>query len=124
MSSITLYQCFGSALVSMRIQIRFRIQNLMTKNENKLKKSYFFDQNFNLLIPRPPQRTCKLQEKPSARKRERPALQNLTFFHFFLLFDLLDPYLKHCLIRYRTHILLLNQATQFQPYISFGCLLL
>jgi hypothetical protein len=38
----------------------------------------------NLPIPRPPQRTPKLQEKPSAPKREHPALQNMTFLHFFL----------------------------------------
>jgi hypothetical protein len=28
----------------------------------------------NLLIPRPPQRTFKLEEKPSSLKREHPAL--------------------------------------------------
>jgi hypothetical protein len=33
--------------------------------------------NSNLTIPRPPQRTSKLLEKPSALKREHPALQNM-----------------------------------------------
>jgi len=39
--------------------------------------------------------TSKLQKKPSALKKERPALQNMKFLNFFLLlwviFDLLDP---------------------------------
>jgi hypothetical protein len=35
--------------------------------------------NCYLLIPRPPYRTSKLQEKPSALKRENPALQNMKF---------------------------------------------
>jgi hypothetical protein len=41
-------------------------------------------------------RTSKLQETPSALKREHPALQNLKFLLFFLFFNvtfaLLDPY--------------------------------
>jgi hypothetical protein len=40
----------------------------------------------------------KLQEEPSAHKREHPALQNMKFLDFFLFlwasFALLDP--KHC----------------------------
>jgi hypothetical protein len=40
-------------------------------------------------------RTPKLQEKPSALKREHPAIQNMKFLHFFLflwvIFALLDP---------------------------------
>jgi hypothetical protein len=51
--------------------------------------------NCKLLIPRPPKRTPKLQEKPSALKREHPALQKmkiLSFFQFFwVIFALLDP---------------------------------
>jgi hypothetical protein len=39
--------------------------------------------NCNLLIPRPPYRPHKLQEKPSALKREHPALQNMKFCTFF-----------------------------------------
>jgi hypothetical protein len=52
-------------------------------------------QKSNLLIPRPPQRTPKLQEKLSALKREHPELQNIKFLYFFLflwiIFALLDP---------------------------------
>jgi hypothetical protein len=33
----------------------------------------------------------KLQEKPSALKREHPALQNIEFLHFFLLIALQNP---------------------------------
>jgi hypothetical protein len=51
--------------------------------------------NCNLLIPKPPYRTPKLQEKPSALKIEHPALQNMKILYFFLffwvIFDLLDP---------------------------------
>jgi hypothetical protein len=51
--------------------------------------------NCNLLIPRPPLRTSKLQEKPSALKREHPVLKNMKILDFFLFlwvtFSLLDP---------------------------------
>jgi hypothetical protein len=47
--------------------------------------------NCNLLISR----TSKLQEKPSALKREHPILQKIKFINFFLflwvIFALLDP---------------------------------
>ncbi len=46
------------------------------------KKLNFFIKNCHLLIPRPPKRTSKLQEKSSSLKREHPALQKLNFFHF------------------------------------------
>ncbi len=39
--------------------------------------------NQNLLISRPPDRTSKLQKKPSALKREHAALQNMKFLNFF-----------------------------------------
>ncbi len=65
-------------------------------------------------IPRPLWRTFKLQVKPLALEREHPALQNLNFFHFFLLlcvtFALLDsvPYSadqNHCeSMQIRIHI--------------------
>jgi hypothetical protein len=58
----------------------------------------FLIKNCNLLIPRPPLRTLKLQEKPSALKREHPVVQYLKtwkFWIFFLflwvIFALLDP---------------------------------
>ncbi len=67
----------------------------------KLKKIYsgkiyiFLIKNCNLLIPRPPQRTPKLQEKPSALKREHPVLKNMKLLDIFLFlwvnFALLDP---------------------------------
>ncbi len=40
--------------------------------------------NCNLLVPRRPQRTSKLQEKLSALKREHPALQKMNFTNSFL----------------------------------------
>jgi hypothetical protein len=43
---------------------------------------FFFIKNYNLPIPRPPYRTPKLQEKPSALKKEHPALQNMKILHF------------------------------------------
>jgi hypothetical protein len=51
--------------------------------------------NFNFVIPWTLKRTSKLQAKPSALKRERPALQNKEFLHIALflriIFALLDP---------------------------------
>jgi hypothetical protein len=67
------------AFLLMRIRIRIRIQKKFTaENFN------FFDKNCNLLIPRPPYRTSKLQEKSSSLKREHLALQSFLNFvgHF------------------------------------------
>ncbi len=88
-------QHFRLKPIRMRIISGSRV--LMTKNWNKfttLKKCEFLS-NCNLLIPRPPLRTFKLQEKPSAFKRDHPALQDMKFLNFFLflwvIFALLDP---------------------------------
>jgi hypothetical protein len=43
----------------------------------------FLIKNCNLAIPRPPYRTHKLQEKPSALKKEHPALQNIKILYLF-----------------------------------------
>jgi hypothetical protein len=61
----------------------------MAKNLKKLKLEknlicIFLIKNSYLLIPRPPLRTSKLQEKPSALIREHPALQNFKTFSIFL----------------------------------------
>jgi hypothetical protein len=78
--------------------LQIRIQGIMTKNAKlySWKKIYFLDKKTDiLLIPRPPRRTSKLQEKPSALKGEHPALRNMKFLHFFLFswanFAHLDP---------------------------------
>jgi hypothetical protein len=56
--------------------------------------SIFLIKNCNLLITRPPLRTPKLQEKPSALKREHLVLKNMKILDFFLflgvIFALLD----------------------------------
>jgi hypothetical protein len=61
--------------------------------EKKLNFSWI--KNYNLPIPGPTLMTSKLQKKPSALKREHPALQNMKFLNFILLlrviFSLLDP---------------------------------
>jgi hypothetical protein len=53
-----------------------------TKNwKNTLEKVGFFSfKNCYLLIPRPPERTSKLQEKPLALKKEHRALQKMKLF--------------------------------------------
>jgi hypothetical protein len=88
----------------MRIRIRIRIQDFFKLliwipdpdpgfDDLKLKKfivgnliSIFLIKNCNLLIPRPPQRTPKLQEKPSALKREHPVLKNTKILDFLKYF--------------------------------------
>ncbi len=71
-------------------------------NDQKLKKFtaekkiiFLWIKKHNLPIPRHLQRKSKLQKKPSAAKREHPALQNMKFLNYFLLlwviFALLDP---------------------------------
>jgi hypothetical protein len=68
----------GSALIYCGSGSRSGSRVLMTKNLKELqleKLLYIFViKNCNLLIPRPPYRTPKLQEKPSALKKEHPAL--------------------------------------------------
>jgi hypothetical protein len=65
----------------------------LTKNYSK-KINFFKIKNYNLSIPRPPERTSQLKKKFSALKRKHPALQNMKFLNFFLLlwviFALLD----------------------------------
>jgi len=99
-------QCRNRSEPVFWIQIRIRIQHfslfssefrtrsgsgsrvLMTKTWKKQLKNIFFFiiKICNLLIPKPPKWTSKLQEKPSALKREHPALQKITFINFFSIF--------------------------------------
>jgi hypothetical protein len=76
----------------LRIRIRIRIQRFWSIririqiqgfDDQKLEKIYDWKKNIlNLLIPRPPERTSKLQQKSSLLKREHLAFQNLNFLHF------------------------------------------
>jgi hypothetical protein len=47
--------------------------------------------NCNFFIPRPLYRRPLLQEKPSALKREHPALQNINSLNFFLFLWVIFP---------------------------------
>jgi hypothetical protein len=67
----------------------------MTKNSKKLqqKKINIFYQTLQITVPKGLHKV-KLQEQPSALKREHPALQNMnfsTFSIFVVIFALLDP---------------------------------
>jgi hypothetical protein len=69
------------------MRIRIQIQGF---GDQKFKKKLqlqkilrLYIKNCYLLIPRPPFRTAKLQEKPLALKRKHPALQKMKFFLFF-----------------------------------------
>ncbi len=55
--------------------------------------SIFLIKNCNLLIPRPPERTPKLQKKTSALKSEHPVLQKMKILSFFLFFGAISPLL-------------------------------
>jgi hypothetical protein len=57
----------------------------MKKNVTKFtaEKIFFWIKNNNLPFPRPPQRISELPKKPSALKREHPALQNIKILIFF-----------------------------------------
>ncbi len=66
------------------IRIRIRIQGFDRKKYSWNKKFYL---SLGLLIARPLYRTSKLQEKPSALKRQHPTIQktiSLTFFYIFV----------------------------------------
>ncbi len=92
-------QCFGSALVSMRIRINhFRSmwiwisRVLMTKNWKKCtsEKKFVISlmKNCNLVIPKTPKRTSKLQQKVRNLHPSKENIQHfktwnfLTFFYF------------------------------------------
>jgi hypothetical protein len=64
-----------------QIQIRIQIQFWIKGFDDQ------FIKNCNLLNPRPPYRTPKLQPKPSAFKREHPALRSLEILYIFALLD-------------------------------------
>jgi hypothetical protein len=71
----------------------------MATNKQKItaKKIFYIVliKNCNLLIPRPPERTSRLQEKPSALKREHPAIQNMKFVSFLKIFgSLLSSWIR------------------------------
>ncbi len=96
----------------------YRSRVLITKNwRKKMQLNFFFFffliKNCNLLIPGLYKRTSKLQEKPSALKREHPALQKMTIIflgHFYPLGSGLqsrnvDPDPHHCLKDSQSHIL-------------------
>jgi hypothetical protein len=82
----------------------FDVQKLKKKNTAEIFLYLLFNKKNNL-------RMSKLQEKPSALKREHPALQKMKFINFFLclwiIFALLDtdPWtpLKPDPIRIRIH---------------------
>ncbi len=85
---VTCTQCFGSPFVTMRIRIHTVSSRLGQCGPGRIQIQGFDDQKFNkftvdLHIPRPQIRTSKLQEKPSALKREHPALQNMKLLNFF-----------------------------------------
>jgi hypothetical protein len=61
---------------------------LMTKNGKKFTALKKFDIVLIKSCNLPPKRTCKLQEKPSALKREYPALQNMKFQTFLYFISL------------------------------------
>jgi hypothetical protein len=65
--------------------LRIRIQDF---DDQKFSAEIFYFifliKNSNFLIPRPPKRPPRQEEKPSTLKREHPALQNMPFLAFFL----------------------------------------
>ncbi len=75
-------QHFRLNTVPIRIRIQSRSSVQMTKNGKNLQQQ----KKYNLPIPRPPERTSNLQKKPSALKREHPALQNMKFPKLFVYF--------------------------------------
>jgi len=73
---------------------------LMTKNWKLYswkKKKKILDQKLQFTYPYASYKTSKLQKKPSALKREHPALQNVKFLNFFYFWGSFLP----CWIRFR-----------------------
>jgi hypothetical protein len=85
-------QCCGSGYIESRSESGSRVQMIKSWKKLQMKKNLSnLDEKMaiyctNVLIPGPPKRTSKLQEKPSALKREHPALQQLKFISFFSIF--------------------------------------
>ncbi len=110
-------------LLRVRIQ-GFDVQKWRSKKTAEISFFLFLNQNCNLLILRPPKRTSKLQEKPSALKREHPALQKMKFINcfifFWVFFSLLDqgPHLIRirpgCGIRSRTLVSVMLEIFLFK----------
>jgi hypothetical protein len=62
--------------------LRIRNQDFDEQKLGKYLIKFFFKQKYNLLIPRPPLRKSKLQEKSSFLKTEHPALEISNYFTF------------------------------------------
>jgi hypothetical protein len=88
-------QCFGAALISMRIRMRTGIQHFRSMririqiqgfDYQKLEIIYPAGNFFDILL----MKNCSLdihqQVKPSPMKNKHPPLQNMKFLNFFLFF--------------------------------------
>ncbi len=59
--------------------------------------NFFYIKNCYLLIPGPPKRMSKLQEKPAVLKREHPTFQNIKFLNFVLFVgSFLPSWIRFC----------------------------
>ncbi len=77
---------------SIFLSVRIQIQGFDDQNLGKIYSwNIFFIKNCYLLIPRPPQRTSKLQEKSSSLKREHLATKFELSSFLWVILTLLDP---------------------------------
>ncbi len=91
----TNYQCFGSALVSMRIRIRNQgFDNQKLEKIYSWKKLYFFDEKLQFMylsLGLHKERPSTTNRRLHTFKTERPGLQNMKFLNFFLFLWLFLP---------------------------------
>jgi hypothetical protein len=71
-------QCYGSVFIWYGSGSSILSWIPIQKNLQLKKKFFFFFKNYNLPIPRPPERTSKIQMKPSALKKR-------TFLYFYII---------------------------------------
>jgi hypothetical protein len=62
--------------------MRIRIQGSDHQKLKKIRLKIIF--SISKIYNLPPKETFKIQKNPAALKKEYPALQNMTFFHFFV----------------------------------------
>ncbi len=78
-----LFQCGSGSSIFCPCRFGSGSRGLRSKKSYRWKNVFFWSKKCNSLILRPPLRTSKLQEKPSALKREHPVLQYMKFPNYF-----------------------------------------
>jgi hypothetical protein len=93
--------------------MRILMQGFLEQNSHILQlKKFIFFKTCNIFIPRPQPTTSKLQEKPLALKKERPALKTKQFYLLLFLYESFLPTWTQIWIHIPNHVQIWIQLTK------------